>query len=530
MRTSMTEPSKTHITVPISAPTPRVMTELIDRALIRGAEAIELRVDALNGLSGPVVGDLVAQTRRRTGSSSPIVVTCRDKREGGVIDHPLSIRIDAWISAIQAGADLVDVELDNFRLPQVGQVVRDALAGHTGTRLILSSHSWAGRFANPQMRYDECLAAYPGAVPKLVYTAKHINDCFDALDLLRHGRGDKVVFCMGQAGLITRLLAKKLGALMTYASLDPALGTAPGQIPIDQMKGLYRSDAINVDTEVIGVIGDPVGHSMGPAIYNACFGRQDMNRLYLPFWVTGGRDELFGFLDAVRARPWLGFRGFSVTLPHKTSVLEYAKARGGQVDPLAARIGAVNTLLLDPEGGIKAFNTDYIGAMEAITSTLDIRRDDLRGWPVAVVGAGGVARAIVAGLRDAGAKVTIYNRTVSKAQALADEFGCAYSPLEELAKVKARLLVNCTSIGMHPDVGSSPIPAEYLRQDMAVFDTVYNPPQTRLLRLAADKGATCIDGVAMFVNQALAQFRSFTGRDASAALMRKVVAHCLAGG
>jgi 3-dehydroquinate dehydratase/shikimate dehydrogenase len=245
--------------------------------------------------------------------------------------------------------------------------------------------------------------------------------------------------------------------------------------------------------------------------------------------VAGGRDELFAFLDAVRSRPWLDLRGFSVTVPHKQSALEYTRARGGQVDPLASRIGAVNTLLLDPEGGIKAYNTDYIGAMEAITSTLRIGQGDLKGWPVAVVGAGGVARAIVAGLRDAGAQVTIYNRTVSKAQALAEEFGCAFAPLDDLAKVKARLLVNCTSKGMRPDVESTPVPLEYLYPDMAVFDTVYNPPQTRLLRLAADKGATCIDGVAMFVNQAMAQFRSFTGRDADAALMRQVVTRSLNG-
>ena len=459
----------------------------------------------------------------------PVMVTCRDKRQGGVLDHPLSNRIDAWVGAIRSGADFVDVELDNFRLARVSGQVREALAGSASTRLILSTHSWEGRFTDARRSYDECVDAYPGAIPKLVYTANRINDCFDALDLLRDGLGDKVVFCMGQAGLVTRLLAKKLGGLMTYASLDPASGTAPGQIPLDQMKGLYRSDAINADTEVFGVIGDPVAHSMSPAIHNACFGDLGMNRLYLPFWVAGGRDEFFAFLDAIRARPWLGIRGFSVTVPHKQSALEYAVATGGQVEPLAVRIGAVNTLLLDPQGGIAAFNTDYIGAMEAILSGLGMRRDDLRGRPVAVVGAGGVARAIVAGLRDAGAQVTIYNRTVSRAQVLAEEFGCAYAPLDDLAKVKARLLVNCTTMGMHPDVGTMAVPAEHLRPEMAVFDTVYNPPQTQLLRLAAEKGATCIDGVTMFVNQAQAQFRLFTGQDAAPALMREVTTRSLAG-
>ncbi|MBP8303309.1 MAG: type I 3-dehydroquinate dehydratase, partial [Phycisphaerae bacterium] len=478
---SVAGPSKTAIVAPIPAPTVEAMADRAVRAVARGAQGIELRVDALAELGGPGVGQLVEQVRSRTGSSRPLIVTCRDKREGGLVDHPLAARIEAWTFAIGAGADFVDVELENIRLPQVAHPIREALGGRPQTRLIVSAHSWDGPFASPQRLYEECRAVLPGAVPKLVYTARHINDCLDALDLLHGGPGDKVVFCMGQAGSITRLLAKKLGGLMTYASLDPGSGTAPGQIPIDQMKGLYRADSIDEETEVYGVIGDPVAHSMSPAIHNACFADLGMNRLYVPLWVAGGRDELFRFLDAVRERPWLGLRGLSVTIPHKHSALEYAQVRGGRVDPLSARIGAANTLLFDLEGGIQAFNTDYVGAMEAIASGLGIRREDLKGWPVAVVGAGGVARAVVAGLCDAGARVTIYNRTLAKARALAQDFGCAHAPLKALGDVKARLLVNCTSLGMAPDVGSTPVPAECLYADMAVFDTVYTPPRTRLL-------------------------------------------------
>jgi 3-dehydroquinate dehydratase/shikimate dehydrogenase len=519
----------TSVIVPISAPTPQAMTALAEQAQAYGEVAIELRVDALAGLAGPVVAELIAGLRQLPGPSMPLMVTCRDKRQGGVQDHPLKNRIDAWVSAIRSGADFVDVELDNFRLARVSGHVREALAGSKATRLILSSHSWDGRFENLQRLYDETLAAYPGAIPKLVYTANHINDCFDALDLLRNGRGNKIAFCMGQAGLVTRLLAKKLGGLMTYASLDPTSGTAPGQIPIEQMKGLYRSDSLNAETEVFGLIGDPVAHSMSPAIHNACFAALGMNRVYLPFWVAGGADEFFAFADAVRQRPWLGVKGLSVTVPHKQSALEYAQARGGSIQGLAGRIGAVNTLLFDPQGRIQAFNTDYLGAMDAVFTGLKINTGRLDGWPVAVVGAGGVARAIVAGLRDAGADVTVFNRTVSRAQVLARELGCNDGSLDDLPGAKARLLVNCTSVGMHPNVDATPVPAEVLRPDMAVFDTVYNPVQTRLLQLAAQKGATCVDGLAMFVNQALAQFRLFTGQDADPVLMRQVVTQSLAG-
>ncbi len=172
---------------------------------------------------------------------------------------------------------------------------------------------------------------------------------------------------------------------------------------------------------------------------------------------------------------------------------------------------------------LAAYNTDYAGALDAITQGMGIERRGLRGVPVAVVGAGGVSRAIVAGLTDAGARVTIYNRTVERARELAADFGCRAAGLDDLSRLDAKLLINCTSIGMHPHVDATPVPAEYLKPDMAVFDTVYNPAETLLLKQAKAKGAKTIDGVAMFVNQAAAQFRLFTGQSANSTLMRHVV-------
>jgi 3-dehydroquinate dehydratase/shikimate dehydrogenase len=259
----------------------------------------------------------------------------------------------------------------------------------------------------------------------------------------------------------------------------------------------------------------------------------------------------------------LDFRGFSVTIPHKHSALKYVHAKGGFVEPLADKIGAANTLLIEASwrgrpalasrghlglarsdhdisiwSGVQgqdalatvagpprlaAYNTDYAGALDAITAGMGIERKDLRSVPVAVVGAGGVSRAIVAGLTDAGAHVTIYNRTVARAEKLAAEFRCAAAGLEKLSELTARLLINCTSIGMHPNVEATPVAAEYFMSDMTVFDTVYNPAETLLLKQAKQKGAKTIDGVAMFVNQAAAQFRLFTGQQADRDLMRKAV-------
>ena len=199
---------------------------------------------------------------------------------------------------------------------------------------------------------------------------------------------------------------------------------------------------------------------------------------------------------------------------------------GDSFEPLADKIGAANTVIIErratsDERRLSAYNTDYAGALDAITQGMGIERTDLRGVPVAVVGAGGVSRAIVAGLTDAGARVTIYNRTLERAQELAVDFHCLAAGLDELSRLDTKLLINCTSIGMHPHVDATPVPAERIKPDMAVFDTVYNPAETLLLKQAKDKGAQTIDGVAMFVNQAAAQFRLFTGRDANPVLMRR---------
>jgi len=542
----------------------------VREAIAAGAQMLELRTDYLDPLSMESARALIAEVREAGPCRVPAIVTCRDAKEGGARPHPDELRLRVLRAAVEAGAEFIDVEYANFIRPEFGQSVQATLATHSRTRLILSTHDFSGRFPDLRGLYREIAQACLNAIPKLVYTAGHINDCFEAFDLLHETEGDRIVLCMGEAGLISRVLAKKLGAFVTFASLDKQAATAPGQLTVGAFNGLYRYDAIDSATELFGVIADPVGHSLSPAIHNACFSDKRMNRLYLPLLVQGGQAEFDTFLDSLLARPWLDFRGFSVTIPHKHSALEYVCRRGGFVEPLAEKIGATNTVLCaaspswrgrpalvsrghpDPalpghdaspesqEQGqdalataearpqLSAYNTDYAGALDAITQGMGIERRDLRGVPVAVVGAGGVSRAIVAGLTDAGAKVTIYNRTLERAQELAADFGCKAAGLDELSQLDARLLVNCTSIGMHPKVDATPVPAEHIKPDMAVFDTVYNPAETLLLKQAREKGAKTIDGVAMFVNQAAAQFRLFTGQDANADAMRVMITRHLA--
>ena len=513
----------TYLAVPIAAQNLERARQQIKAALAAGAEMLELRTDYLENLSVDLVKNLIAGIKSLDGGQLPVIVTCRDEQQGGAIGYPPRLRVDVLAGALKAGGEFIDFEYDNFLHMENQEKIRLALSQSSKGRLILSAHNFEKKFADISRLYRNILAVCPVAIPKLVYTANHINDCFEVFDLLHYTSGERIVFCMGVAGLVSRIIAKKLNCFVTFASVDDESATAPGQLTIEQFKKLYRYDDIKGDTVLFGVIADPVGHSLSPAIHNACFAAKSMNKLYLPLLVEGRQHEFDLFLRNVLLRKWLNFGGFSVTIPHKQNALNYVRANQGFVEPLAGKIGAVNTLVISPDGKLKAYNTDYSAALDAITSTLRISKDDLKELPVAVVGAGGVARAIVAGLSDAGAKIKIYNRTVERAKRLAAEFDCDFAPLDDLPNVEAKLLINCTSIGMHPNVDATPVPAECLKKGMAVFDTVYNPAQTLLLKGAKKKRKKTIDGLSMFINQACSQFKLFTGQNANPDLMRKMV-------
>jgi 3-dehydroquinate dehydratase/shikimate dehydrogenase len=517
----------TKIAVPIAAENPEQAKQQIKAALTAGAPMLELRVDYLKELNADMVRNLVAEVKKNSRKKVPVIVTCRDKNQGGAREHPNQLQTDVLAEALKAGAEFIDIEFENFQSIQCQEKLRTALSQSSKGRLILSAHNFETKFSNISKLYRNILTVSPAAIPKLVYTANHINDCFEAFDLLHKTGGERIIFCMGQAGLISRIIAKKLGTLFTYAGLDEKTATAPGQLTIKQLKKLYRFDSIDTETQLYGVIAEPVGHSLSPAIHNACFAEKKMNKLYLPLLVQGGQNEFDSFLNNIITRKWLGLRGFSVTIPHKQNALNYVRQKQGHIEPLAEKIGAVNTLIISKDDKISGYNTDYPAALDSITSKLKIERADLKELPVAVIGAGGVARAIVAGLSDTGANIRIYNRTVKKAKWLAAEFGCEFHGLDELKNLDAKLVINCTSIGMHPNVKQTPLPEQYLKKGMAVFDTVYNPAETLFLQQAKKKRLKRIDGLSMFVNQAMAQFKLFTAKDANTQLMRRTISNSL---
>jgi len=515
----------TLLAVSISSPTATAMADRMGLAARVGAELVELRLDGLDRPDAETVGMLLG---RAAGLNLPVLATCRDAAEGGLHEHPTAVRVAMLCEAIRRGVAFVDCEWVNFRRPEVREPLSAALTRNPACRLILSVHDFEGPLADPGAVVKEIESAQPGAIPKLAYRAGHLSDALAALRLVEEAPGRRIVLCMGPAGQITRLLARRFGAVLTFTALDAESVTAPGQVPLDVMRGVYRWGRLAPMTRLYGVIGDPVAHSMSPAIFNRCFDAAGIDAVYVPLPVTGGRE---GF-DAVMGRigGWVTddvpvWGGFSVTIPHKRHALAWLREAGHRVDDAAGRIGAVNTIVIGQDGQVGGYNTDCAGALGALVASMGGGHEVLSGRRAVVVGAGGVARAVVAGLVDAGVAVTVCNRTLSKAEALAAEFGARAAPLEAVvdAAAGADILVNCTSVGMHPDVGSSSVPASVLRPGMLVFDTVYNPIQTRLLREATAAGARCVNGVEMFVRQAAAQYRLWFGAEPDLDLMRQIV-------
>ncbi len=261
---------ETKLAVPIAAKNLEMAKQQVKAAQAAGAEMLELRVDYLENLSVELVKNLIAYVKSTENKQLPVIVTCRDKKQGGAIKHPPQLRVDVLTGALRGGAEFIDFEYDNFLPTENQEQILLALSQSSKARLILSAHNFKAKFDNISKLHRDILIVCPEAIPKLVYTAQHINDCFEAFDLLYQSSGERIVFCMGKAGLISRIIAKKLDSFVTFASIDDQSATAPGQLTIEQFKKLYRYDYIKSDTELFGVIADPVGHSLSPAIHNSC--------------------------------------------------------------------------------------------------------------------------------------------------------------------------------------------------------------------------------------------------------------------
>lgn len=465
----------------------------------QGVGLVELRLDYIQG---PVQVKRLLKDR-----PCPVIVTCRRAADGGRWEQSEEARLLVLRTAIVEGADYVDLEDDiAAQIPRFG-----------ATKRIISHHDFQ-KTPNDLVGMHQRLAALDADIVKIATMANQPGDTLRMLEVMRAATIPTIGLCMGDIGTPSRVLAGRFGAPFTYATFNDERVLAPGQIGWRQMRDLYRYDSITPATKIYGVVADPVGHSLSPVVHNAALAAAGIDAVYLPFRVP--EEQIDAFLESADRWP---LSGVSVTIPHKERVLSYATHQ----DDLVRSIGAANTLAFRPDG-IAAFNTDATAAVESLRSAMN--DDDEPAEPMAksglglrtalVLGAGGAARAVAFGLRERNVEVTVTARTLGRAQQIAKEVGCKVVEWDSRHRVPHDCIVNATPVGMHPDVNSTPFPKSHLQAYMVVFDTVYNPESTLLIKEARSVGCRTVTGVDMFVRQAAHQFRIWNGSDAPESVMR----------
>ncbi len=509
---------KRTVCVSVAATTTGAVIEEVERVASSSpiAAAVEVRLDAVAGPDP----EAIARAARPDGIE--LLLTCR---AGGTVETT-GDRMELLRRGVQVGAELVDI--DAVDAPAFRELL--AARGPADAKLIVSEHDFERTPDDAGLqRTLERLGALAHGPDDRVKLATRVAGAEDALRLLLAGRAfasssgrPTIAVGMGEAGLATRVLAPIFGQPFTYAAADATRRTAPGQPTVDELATRWRHGELHLETAIYGVIGKPIGHSLSPAIHAASFAALGIDAVYLPFEV----DDAPVFL-ALAARA--GIAGLSVTAPHKLAALAAAREEAGGAgrEDAAARVGAANTLRLD--GGCwRATNTDAAAARESIEAALG---GAVAGRAVCVLGAGGAARAAATELRRAGAEVTLRNRSATRGREAAEAAGVAFvGPLDGLAAGEAEVIVNATTLGQGEHVGESPVPASALDARSLVFDMVYRPRPTRLLREAAAAGAATLDGLDMLLRQAAGQVRFWTGREGPLPAMRAAAEAELAGG
>lgn len=463
-----------------------------------GARLVEYRIDWLK--TSPNISRLLE------ARPTPIILTCRRREDHGRWAGTEEQRQTLLRSAIVAGVEFVDLEMDiATKIPRYGK-----------TRRIISYHNFDETPDDIESIYKQLLTLDADIV-KIVTMANSAADGVRMMKLLQTAQKPTVGFCMGEFGLFTRVLCGKFGSPYTYATFSSERELAPGQISFKDMVEIYHYDEIKKDTKIFGVIGDPVSHSLSPLLHNKTFRDEGFNGAYVPLRIQ--QDDLARSVSGLRE---LGFQGFSVTIPHKEGIIALAH----HADDRVKDSGAANTLFKSSSGAWLAVNTDLEAAMQTIRAGMKTAEGDelpLAGKRAFILGAGGVARAIGLGLQQSGAVVTISNRTRKRGEELASHLKCAHVTWENRGAEFYDILINCTPIGMHPQVDASPMMDNWLREGALVFDTIYTPENTLLLKQARERGARTASGLEMFVRQAAVQYECFTQSVAPLEAMRQTL-------
>jgi 3-dehydroquinate dehydratase/shikimate dehydrogenase len=480
--------------------------EMLEKASAVAKETpfLEFRLDYLEKplLALPKLKHFFTDNTAATG-----IATCRRTANGGKFSGNVAAEIEVLSKAAAAGFHIVDLELESAEAMKKGELqnLRD-----TGVALIISHHDFTAT-KDLDGIYKRILPFQPDFI-KIVPTAKSLVDNVTLMRFIERmeDHSNIIGICMGDAGIISRVLGVRAGSAFTFAAATVGEETGPGQIAARTLIETYRIDQVDAATKVYGVAGNPIRSSLSPIMMNTAFRRETVNAVYLALQAN----KLSDLLKLVDEIP---IQGLSVTMPLKQEIMAHLE----KTDPLSAKIGACNTVLRAQDGKLYGFNTDVAG----ITGPLE-KRMSLRGAKVLVLGAGGAARAAVFGLRDKGAEVFILNRTSETAQKLARQSGSKTIKKDAVAKTPFDVIINATPIGMAGIKAPQLLEAKDLNTKL-VFDLVYNPLETPLLRMARQKGIPIVTGIEMFVQQGARQFEIFTGKPAPEEEMLRVVIHAL---
>ena len=473
-------------------------------AVLNETRFLEFRLDLLAKPAAalPQLKELLARHR-----DVMALATCRRKEHGGGFVGSLTAELEILLKAAEAGCQIVDLEVESAEQANRPQLARfRAGLRAAGTALLISFHDYSRTKGLRQAA--ERIKVFDPDYVKVVSTARSLSDNLAVLRLIEDETLDTQVvgIAMGEEGLVSRVLGPRAGAAFTFASAAEGTETAPGQVSLRTLIDVYRMEQVDQATRIFGVAGNPIGHSLSPLMHNTAFRRENVNAVMLPLKVKTLND----LLTLTRELP---LSGVAVTMPLKQEVLPHLE----NMDPLTGRIGACNTLRTGADGNLYGFNTDVAGVVRPLE-----RRLRLKGARVLVLGAGGAARAAVFGLVEQGAEVFIVNRTHETAVALARKAKAKALRRELLLKNQFDVLINTTPCGMTGAAQALPIEEKELNARL-VFDMVYTPIETPLLKLARARGLAVISGFEMFVQQGARQFEIWTGKPAPEADMMRVV-------
>ena len=467
-------------------------------SLVRDNSLLEFRLDYI---SQPTSALPKIKHFLEVHPSAVVIGTCRRAVNGGKFRGSVASQLEILGKAASAGCQLLDLELQSAADAKRGTVERL----RSKASVILSYHDFRST-----KKLDDVLQKmlpFNADFLKIVTTATTLYDNVTMMKFLE-ANSDKhsmVGLCMGEQGIISRVLGLRAGSVFTFASVSPGEETAPGQVTARELRDIYRVDHVDAATRVYGVAGDPVSHSLSPLIMNAAFRRENVNAVYVALHAKA-LDDL---LACVRDIP---IHGLSVTMPHKQTILKYLD----NTDAHTAKIGACNTVVRAQDGKLYGFNTDTAGVVRPLEQRLP-----LDGAKILVIGAGGAARAAVFGLKERGAEVYIMNRTPRPAQTLARQARARYVRRPDLRKHKFDVIINATPVGMGSSK-ESPLKPEEL-ECKVLFEMIYSPVETRLVAMARAKGIQIIPGLEMFVHQAARQFEIWTGKPAPLEEMHRIL-------